>query len=484
MTSSAAKRAKGGGTVPARITRAARGGTLLAVVVAAGWGPARWAAADVALGRLFGDHMVLQCERPFRIWGSADPGEEVVVSIAGQRAGTKADGFGRWIVELPAQPPGGPHELVATGRTTARSADVFFGEVWLGSGQSNMVWILTNSQDGGRENDAADFPRIRTFTVGERPSDQPQLEPPANAFNGPSEWRVCGPRKMGYISAVAYFFARELHRELDRPVGIIVSASNGTRIEPWTRSVTTPVGPELSDVPPSEYGTLYNGMIYPVMPLAKRGVIWYQGEGNVGDGMKYTSRMRALISGWRAAAADPAMPFYFVQLAPLNWGGKPIDELPKIWEAQTAALAEPGTGMIVTNDIGNTGDAHPRNKRDVGIRLARLALQHTYGRDDMAADSPLYDAMRVDGALIRVRFRHAGRGLKTRDDGPPRRFTIAGADRQFVPAETRIEGDEVVVWSEQVPDPVAVRFAWHQTAVHNLVNDVGLPASPFRTDAW
>jgi sialate O-acetylesterase len=194
--------------------------------------------------------------------------------------------------------------------------------------------------------------------------------------------------------------------------------------------------------------------------------------------------MRALISGWRAASADPAMPFYFVHLAPLNWGGKPVDELPKLWEAQTAALAEPGTGMIVTNDIGNTGDAHPRNKRDVGIRLARLALQHTYGREDIAADSPLYDVMRVDNAAVRVRFRNAGRGLRTRDGGPPRRFSVAGADRQFVPAEARIEGDEVVVWSEKVPDPVAVRFAWHQTAVHNLVNDVDLPAAPFRTDAW
>jgi len=481
MTLLAAERVAGGGGMPAGILRA----TLLAAAVVASctW-PPRWAAADVALGRMFGDHMVLQCERPFRIWGSADPGEEVVVSIAGQRAGAKADGFGRWLVELPAQPPGGPHELVATGRTTARCSDVLFGEVWLGSGQSNMVWILTSTQDGQSENEAADFPLIRTFTVGERPNDQPQLEPPTNAFNGPSEWRVCGPRKMGWTSAVAYFFARELHRELDRPVGIIVSASNGTRIEPWSRSVTVPVGPELSDVPPSEYGTLYNGMIHPVMPLAKRGVIWYQGEGNVGDGMKYAARMRALISGWRAASADPAMPFYFVHLAPLNWGGKPVDELPKLWEAQTAALAEPGTGMIVTNDIGNTGDAHPRNKRDVGIRLARLALQHTYGREDIAADSPLYDVMRVDNAAVRVRFRNAGRGLRTRDGGPPRRFSVAGADRQFVPAEARIEGDEVVVWSEKVPDPVAVRFAWHQTAVHNLVNDVDLPAAPFRTDAW
>ena len=192
----------------------------------------------------------------------------------------------------------------------------------------------------------------------------------------------------------------------------------------------------------------------------------------------------ALISGWRTASADPAMPFYFVQLAPLNWGGKPVDELPKLWEAQTAALAEPGTGMIVTNDIGNTGDAHPRNKRDVGIRLARLALRHTYGRDDIAPDSPLYEAMRADGPRIRVRFRNAGRGLKTRDGGPPRRFTIAGADRTFVSAEARIEGDEVVVWSDEVPEPVAVRFAWHQTAVHNLVNDENLPASPFRTDTW
>lgn len=459
---------------------------LVVLVVSAVWlagAAACPARADVALGRMFGDHMVLQCERPCRIWGTAAAHEAVEVSIAGVRGRTTADERGNWLVELPAQPPGGPHELVVRGGNERRLADVLFGEVWLGAGQSNMVWILANSQDGGATNDAADLPLIRTFTVGEKRSATPCDDLVEQAFNGPAEWRVCGRGRMGYFSAVGLFFARELHRALDRPVGIMIAAVNGTRIEHWSSAGAEPVGAELSSVPPAEYGELYHGMVHPLMPLARRGVIWYQGEGNVGDGMRYAARMRALISGWRAAGAGPEMPFYFVQLTPLNWGGKPVDELPKVWEAQTAALDVPGTGMAVTNDIGNVGDAHPRNKRDVGLRLARLALKHTYGRD-VPCDPPLHAGLRLEGTRARIRFRGTAGGLRTRDGGPPTWFAVAGADRAFVPAQARIEGEEVVVWSERVPQPVAVRFAWHQTAVHNLVNGAGLPASPFRTDDW
>lgn len=232
---------------------------------------------------------------------------------------------------------------------------------------------------------------------------------------------------------------------------------------------------------------LYNGMIHPLVPLAIRGVIWYQGEANVyaGDGIIYRDKMQALISGWREAWGQGDFPFYYVQLAPFNYARdrdiKP-HQLPAIWEAQAAALSIPNTGMVVTTDIGDLQRIHPKKKKQVGKRLALWALAKTYGREDLVYFGPLYKSMTTEDGRIRIGFEHVGGGLASRDGKPLTWFEIAGADRRFVEAQARIVGDTVEVWSEQVARPVAVRFGWDMTAQPNLMNKEGLPAAPFRTD--
>jgi len=434
--------------------------------------------ADVRLPHLIGNHMVLQRDMPIRIWGWAEPDEKVAVALNRQQATGTTNKDGKWEVTLPAMSAGGPYELLITGKNQIKIDDVLLGEVWICSGQSNMNWVMSHrTTNFDQEIAAADHPQIRLFTVPE-----PKNAEARDDFQ--SEWYVCSSKTVGYFSAVAYYFGRELNKELKVPVGLVVSAVPGTRIEPWTPGAGVELIAELKDKDKAEYSELYNSMIRPLTPLAIRGAIWYQGEGNVGDGFMYYHRMRALVGGWRKVWGQGDFPFYYVQLAPLNWGGKPKDQLPQIWEAQTAALDIPNTGMAVTNDIGNTGDAHPRNKLDVGKRLANWALARTYGNKSVAYLSPLYESMRVDGNAIRVRFSNAAGGLASRNGKPLSWFTIAGADQKFVPAEAKIDGDEVVVSSPEVTAPVAVRFGWHQIAEPNLMNKDGLPASSFRTDKW
>jgi sialate O-acetylesterase len=230
---------------------------------------------------------------------------------------------------------------------------------------------------------------------------------------------------------------------------------------------------------------LYNGMIHPIVPFAIRGALWYQGEGNRGDNMLYFEKMKALIGGWRSVWGEGDFPFYFVQLAPFRYGDGNLTALPLIWEAQTASLSIPNTGMAVTTDlVDNIADIHPRLKAQVARRLALLALAKTYGKSDLVYMGPVYKSMAVEGSKVRLSFDHVGGGLASRDGKPLTFFEIAGADKKFVKAQAAIDGDAVVVSSDEVKEPVAVRFAWHQEAMPNLQNKEGLPASPFRTDRW
>jgi sialate O-acetylesterase len=302
---------------------------------------------------------------------------------------------------------------------------------------------------------------------------------------------------VGDFTAVGYFFGRHLHQELDVPIGLIGSNWGGTRIEPWTPPEGFQQVPALKDIADNlasypaknDQGqvnhqtplALYNGMIAPLVPYSIRGALWYQGESNNGEGMLYHEKMKALIGGWRTLWNDPDMPFYFVQLAPYRYGGD-ATRLAGIWEAQQATLSVPHTGMAVTVDIGNVTDIHPRNKQDVGRRLALWALAKDYGRKDLVYSGPLYKSMRVDGDSIRISFDYLGGGLVSRDGKPLTHFTIAGADGKFVAAQAEINGDVVVVHADEVKEPKAVRFAWHEEAEPNLSNKSGLPASPFRTD--
>lgn len=449
--------------------------------------------AEVRLPAVLTDHMVVQREKPILVWGWDDAGSEVVVSIGGHQAAAKADADGRWQVALPPHKAGGPHSIKIKGTSELTLTDVLVGEVWLCSGQSNMEWTVNNSNNPKEEVAAANHPQIRHIKIPHVPADQPQSDVSSQG------WQVCSPQTAGNFTAVGYYFGRKLQQELEVPIGLIGSNWGGTRIEPWTppegfRAVPAlkNIADNLKDFPAKNKEgrinhqsplALYNGMISPLLPYPIRGAIWYQGESNNGEGMLYFEKMKALVAGWRSVWNNPEMPFYFVQLAPFKYGGDPT-RLAGIWEAQTKALEIPHTGMAVTVDIGNVKDIHPRNKQDVGKRLALWALAKDYGMKDVAYSGPLYRGMKVDGNKVVLSFDHVGDGLVSRDDQPLSWFTVAGDNKAFVEAKAEIVGDTIVVSSDSVEKPVAVRFGWHQEAEPNLSNSHGLPASPFRTDAW
>jgi sialate O-acetylesterase len=481
--------------------------------------------ADVRLPHIFGDHMVLQREKPVRVWGWADTGEKVTVTIGSEHAEATADERGAWKVELPAVSSKAPIEVKVAGKNTIVLHDVLVGEVWVCSGQSNMQMTVASSNDAKKEIAAAKHPEIRLFTVPMRPAGDPAEDVSAS-------WTACSPKTIPSFTAVGYFFGRDLHEQLGVPIGLINSSWGGTRIEPWTPIAGFRDVPELAGIvadiekaraefakataaalpryadwltraqkakeqgeyipAPPEWPTsplstnytptgLYNGMIHPLVPFGIRGAIWYQGESNLGDGMLYLQKMKALIGGWRSVWKEGDFPFGFVQLAPYRYGAANPTLLPKMWVAQTTALSIPDTGMAVTIDVGNPTDIHPKDKQDVGKRLALWALAKTYGKQ-IVYSGPLYKSISIDGSKIRVKFEHVGGGLVARNNKPLDWFQIAGDDKKFVDAEATIDGDSVIVSSPKVPKPVAVRFAWDQVADPNLQNVEGLPASAFDTE--
>jgi sialate O-acetylesterase len=422
------------------------------------------AQADVKLPSVIGSHMVLQRDKPLPIWGQADAGEEVTVQVDDEQgsAAAKADQNGAWKVTLPPMKADGKaHTLTITGENKIQLKDILIGEVWIGSGQSNMEWTLGGSHDAKEAIPAADQPQIRLFQV-------PKIQAAAPASDVKAAWRVCTPKKAPAFSGVLYHFGLALQKELDVPIGLIHSSWGGSPIEQWMVEEKTS-------------GSMHNGMIAPLQPFAIRGILWYQGESNVGNGLKYRDKKEALIKGWRKIWGQD-MPFYFVQIAPYSGYGQ---QPPLLWEAQAATLKIPKTGMAVITDLVPTlGDIHPTNKKDVGKRLALWALAKDYGKKDLVYSGPLYKGMKADGNKIRLQFAHVGTGLKARDDKPLSEFQIAGADGKFVPAEAVIDGNEVVVQAKDVESPTQVRFGWRYIANPNLINKEGLPASPFQTKDW
>jgi sialate O-acetylesterase len=503
---------------------------LLCCVLTSAWSlcSGRAARAEVTLPAIIGSHMVLESGMPLTIWGWANPGEEVTVAIGDLNATAKADGAGDWQVKLPPLPASDePAEMTVSGTNTIKLTDILVGEVWMGSGQSNMQWSVAASDNPEAEIAAANYPKIRLFLVPLVPAGKP-------AKNVNAAWTVCTPDTVKPFSAVCYYFGRELHKSLNVPVGMIATSWGGTAIQPWIppagyeevaalegerkqlESLRTgyqaalkgklpelkkwledadkavaagqPIAEPLA-MPANPFNSsggltgLYNGMIHPLVPFPIRGALWYQGEANVGQGMHYHDLMKGLILGWRTAWSQGDFPFLFVQLAPFQYGGNP-QALPELWEAQTATLNVPNTGMAVTTDISNIHDIHPRNKQEVGRRLALWALAKFYGKNDLVYTGPIYESMEIEGSRIRVRFQKPDAGLMSRDGKPLTWFSIAAADKKFVPATATIDGETVVVESAAVSAPAAVRFGWHQIAEPNLANKAGLPASPFRTDNW
>ncbi len=504
------------------------------------------AMAAARIAGCFGNNMVLQREIKVPVWGSAAPGEKITVNFAGQTRETTADADGRWRVDLDPMPANNkPAVLVVKAGNTITVKNVLVGDVWVCSGQSNMAMRVNGCLDWKKEAAKADLPDIRQMRLGCQAAPRPLNDRHAS-------WTVCSPRSVGGFTAAGFFFARKLYQELKIPIGLLYTNWGGTRIEPWTPPAGFQTVPQLKRIadkiaawdPATEKGKqafaaalkkmaewlpraeaalqagrpfppqpmlpggagnrgqpthLYNAMIHPLLPYAIRGVIWYQGEANGGEGMSYFYKMQALIRGWRKVWGQGDFPFYFVQLAnyqaPNNRPGCG-NGWARVREAQRKSLTIPNTGMAVIIDIGLANNIHPKNKQDVGLRLALWALAKTYGRKNLVCSGPLYRGCKVEGGAMRIEFDYVGSGLMvgekiglapTREvpDGKLKRFAIAGKDKKWFWADAKIDGNTVLVSSPKVKEPVAVRYAYSMNPQGcNLYNKEGLPASPFRTDNW
>jgi len=442
--------------------------------------------AAVRLPAVIGDGMVLQRGCPVPIWGWAAKGEEVTVTLADKTLTAKADDDGRWKVVFPKLEVGQPLEMTVRGSSGSLMTlkNILVGEVWVCSGQSNMEMGVGLCNNAKEEVANAKYPDIRLFMV-------PKVKAELPAKDVHATWKECSPKTIAAdgwcgFSAAAYFFGRELHKELKVPVGLIDTSWGGTPAEYWTSRNALLANPTLKPLAEGEgmyvNSYLYNGMIAPLVPYAIRGAIWYQGETNVGGAYLYRTLFPAMIADWRAAWGQGDFPFLFAQIAPFPYA--PNNPCPELWEAQLMTLKSvPNTGMAVTTDIGDVKDIHPKNKQEVGRRLALWALARSYNRP-IVCSGPIYRSMAIEGNTIRLNFDHVGGGLAASDGKPLAEFTIAGADQKFVPATATIDGDTIVVRAEGVAKPVAVRFAWRDIAQPNLANKDGLPASPFRTDSW
>ncbi len=451
--------------------------------------------------------MVLQRGQPVPIWGWAAPGVKVTVQFAGQSRTATAQADGRWEVRLRSLTASAePATLTITAGETRVLTNILVGEVWLASGQSNMEKPIGEQRgqlpvvNHEKELAESDYPQIRLFKVTKTVAAQPQS---AVTNTG---WRACNATTHEAIkfSAAAYFFGREIHRELKVPVGLIDSSWGGTRIEPWTPTAGFALAKQLKDEVKLPDATtkfdnrtptaLYNGMIAPLVPFAIRGALWYQGESNcIGDTnrLAYADKMEALILGWRKVWSEGSFPFYSVQIAPFRYyNAKPQprvdtpEALPLLWEAQVNALRVRHTGLAITTDlVDNLSDIHPTNKQDVGKRLALLALAKTYGRKDVVASGPVFQRLKLQDNKAILSFTETHGGLVSKDGKALNWFSVAGADGRFLPASAEIVGNTVVVSSASIPRPKAVRFAWDELAQPNFFNGAGLPARPFRTDA-
>ncbi|QTN32062.1 sialate O-acetylesterase [Akkermansiaceae bacterium] len=502
--------------------------------------------AEVKPNTLFSDGAVLQRGQAIPVWGTARDGEKVTVEFQGQKATTTAAN-GKWSVHLDPLKEGGPFTMTLTGDNTVTVNNLLVGEVWLCSGQSNMNLLFSRVHNAAEEAPKANYPEIRSFKVPVTVS----LTPLAEAKGA---WIACSPETVNEFSGVGYFFARDIHRKLGVPIGLIHSALGATPAQAWTsleglktdpvmqeyvdavirrrenyeaetatypaklaehetrlaewnetkakvqkeklkawneavakakeagqpaprrpRPPRPPKAPVPPEGQPTDPAVLFNGMIAPLVPYGIKGVLWYQGESNSGRAKEYLTLFPAMIADWRTRWKQGDFPFLYVQVAP--WGGMP----PEIREAQFLSLGKvKNTAMTVTTDFGDADDIHPKQKEPVGQRLAIAARALAYG-EAIEYSGPLYDSMKVEIGKIILSFQHVGGGLMAKD-GPLKGFTIAGKDKEFVPARAEIEGSTIVVSADGVADPQAVRYGWANVPDVNLFNREGLPASPFRTD--
>jgi len=487
--------------------------------LAIGFGPDTF--AEVKLPGLFSDNMVLQQNASVPVWGWADDGEPVTVLFRGKKATTTAKN-GKWMVRIGSFKAGGPDELSISGKNTVVLKNVLVGEVWICSGQSNMEWPLSKAFEPQNDIATSANPRIRLLTVPKLKADEPVPDVKAS-------WQECNPETTPNFSAVGYYFGRALQRARKVPVGLIHTSWGGSPAEVWMRQRVLETNPEYkksilegyaaamkkyqeasakfeaeraepknqtADKKPPEKpfwkpAELYNGMMAPLLPYAIKGAIWYQGESNAGRAYQYRTLFPDMIRNWRQDWGQGEFTFLAVELAPWDKNKKrPVEEITaapgesdwaELREAQRLATKVlPKVGLAVITDVGDKDDIHPTRKEPVGTRLALAARAIAY-REKVVYSGPTYKSRKLIGDRIILSFDHVGKGLETRD-GELKGFSIAGADRKFVWAKAKIQGDKVVVSSPEVPKPAAVRYGWADYPVVNLWNKDGLPASPFRTD--
>ena len=439
----------------------------------------------IILPSVFSDNMVLQQNSKVAIWGWSDPSETVKIITSWNSKDTikvKSDNTSAWKTNIQTIGAGGPYIIHIIGNGKVELKNVMLGEVWICSGQSNMEmsvnWKLINGEEEAAK---ANNPNIRIFHIQKIGAEYPQQ-------NCNATWTTCTPETMRATSATGYFFARELQQKLNVPVGIIVSAWGGTPAEVWIEKSRIENNPELNkakysdkfDGWPGNPGTLYNSMIYPIVPYGIAGAIWYQGESNIGNPQIYSQLMKTLIENWRADFKKD-FPFYFVQIAPYTYGANSKAEYLRE-QQDLASKTVANTGMVVISDlVDDVKNIHPKNKLDVGKRLATFALAETYKQNVGEYKSPAYQSMQVEKGKIRLTFDHAASGLKCTGKSPEK-FLIAGDDKNFVPATAKIEGNTIVLSSKLVKVPVAARFCFDDATMPDVFSTEGLPLAPFRTD--
>lgn len=485
--------------------------------------------AAISLPSIIGDNMVLQSDFEAPIWGKAEPNCEIVISPSWikTRVITKSDNEGKWMAKIKTPKKAKKSTLkISCGKESRTISNILIGEVWLCSGQSNMEWTPKMLKISEKELSKAKFPKIRFFSVKRAVAKQPQDD-------CLGEWVECSPETAADFSAVGYYFGKELYQKLRTPVGLINSSYGGSPAEAWTSRDTLNNNPLLKiylandanneahkEIYVKQYAEtlnkwkqkvikavaegkpapkkpwqpvqlreyykptgLYNAMIHPLIPFAIKGVIWYQGESNADKAALYETLFPAMITNWRNDWQQRDFPFYYVQLAAYDKTSSSVN-----WaflrEAQLKTLTLTNTGMAVAMDIGEPNNIHPRNKQDVGKRLALWALAKNYGYKNMTYSGPIYKGMNIEDDRIRISFDYAKSGLKTPKRQELKGFTISGEDGFFVPANAKINRGTVIVWSEQIENPKAVRYGWADWMEVNLYNKKGLPASPFRTDSF
>jgi len=457
--------------------------------------------AALELPKVFADHMVLQRGQEIPVWGKADPKQWVNVTFQGKKYRVKADKEGQWMLKMDAFSKGGPYILsINTKKDSKVLENVMMGDVWLLGGQSNMEWALKNTNSGEDSVNAANHPNIRLFEVGRNLSLEVIEEVPE------AKWSICSPETAANFSAIGYYFARRIESDMDVAIGLLDINWGGTVSEAWTSgdallthadfketvAKNQSEGPKDFSDPklksPNSWPTsLFYGMLEPVIPFAIKGALWYQGESNASRAYQYREIFPLMIEDWRTHWGQGDFPFLWVQLA--NFRQPKADPEDSDWaelrEAQSMALSLPNTGQAVIIDKGEANDIHPRDKWTVGERLAKGAKKVAYGMD-VVYSGPTYKSMEIQGNQIRVSFDHIGSGLMVNDKyGYVKGFSVAGQDKKFHWVSGQQDGDQIVLETGDIKNPVAVRYGWADNPDDvNLYNKEGLPADPFRTDDW